>query len=78
MNISQKVIITALLCKLSLYSQVNTESMRSDDPLPGIHHNMELDFAYIAGNTEILQLDGSYRMDYVFNVNWHVVGTKAK
>ena len=71
MNIFLKVIAITLLCISFLYNQVNTESLRGNNLLPGIHHNLELDFAYISGNTEILNLNGSYRADYVSNSNWH-------
>lgn len=71
MKIFLKVIAITLLCISFLYNQVNTESLRGNNLLPGIHHNLELDFAYISGNTEILNLNGSYRADYVSNSNWH-------
>jgi len=65
------MIIITLLCISSLYSQVNTEAMRRDNQLPGVQNNLEFDFAYISGNTEILNLNGSYRADYVSNSNWY-------
>ena len=71
MKLFLKVIAITLLCISFLYNQVNTESLRDNNLLPGIHHNLELDFAYISGNTEILNLNGSYRTDYVSNSNWH-------
>ena len=45
--------------------------MRGDNQLPGVQHSMELDFAYISGNTEIVELNGSYRADYVSSSNWY-------
>ena len=45
--------------------------MRGDNQLPGVQHNMELDFAYLSGNTEIVGLNGSFRADYVSNSNWY-------
>ena len=71
MKLFQIVIFTACLFLSSLYSQVNTESLRRENSIPGVHHNMELDFAYISGNTEIIKLNGSYRMDYVSNPHWY-------
>jgi len=71
MKLFRKVIAITLLLISFVYNQVNTESLRGNNLLPGIHHNLELDFAYISGNTEILNLNGSYRADYVSNSNWH-------
>ena len=69
MKLFRKVIAITLLLISFVYSQVNTEAIRGNNLLPGIHHNLELDFAYISGNTEILNLNGSYRTDYVSNSN---------
>jgi putative salt-induced outer membrane protein YdiY len=71
MKLFRKVIAITLLLISFVYNQVNTEAIRGNNLLPGIHHNLELDFAYISGNTEILNLNGSYRADYVSNSNWH-------
>ena len=71
MKLLQIVIFTACLFSSSLYSQVNTESLRRENSIPGVHHNMELDFSYFSGNSKILQLMGSYRMDYLTNSNWY-------
>jgi len=71
MKLFRKVIAITLLLISFVYNQVNTEAIRGNNLLPGIHHNLELDFAYISGNTEILNLNGSYRSDYVSNSNWH-------
>ena len=65
------MIVTPLLCISSLNSQVNTEAMRGDNLLPGVQHNLEFDFAYIAGNAELIELNGSYRADYVSHSNWN-------
>ena len=59
------VFISTLLTVSIAWCQVNTESMRSDDQLPGLSHNLALDFSYFSGNAEIIQLMGSYRMDYL-------------
>ena len=71
MKLFRKVIVITFLWISFLYNQVNTEALRSDNQLPGIQHNMELDFAYISGNTEIIELNGSYRADYVSSSNWY-------
>ena len=51
--------------------QVNTESMRGDNQSPGVTHNMALNFSYFSWSVEIIQLMGSYRMDYLSNSNWN-------
>ena len=71
MKLLRKVIVLTLLHISSLFSQVNTEGMRGDNQSPGVQHSMELDFAYISGNTEIVELNGSYRADYVSSSNWY-------
>ena len=71
MKLFRKVIVITFLWISFLYNQVNTEALRSDNQLPGIQHNMELDFAYISGYTEIIELNGSYRADYVSSSNWY-------
>ena len=53
------------------WSQVNTESMRRDNKSSGVTHNMTMDFSYFSGNSEIIQLMGSYQMDYLTNSNWY-------
>ena len=59
-----------LISSLAL-CQVNTESMRGDNQSPGVTHNMALNFSYFSGSVEIIQLMGSYRMDYLSNSNWY-------
>jgi len=71
MKLFRKVVVLTHLCISFLLSQVNTEAMRGANQFPGIQHNMELDFAYISGNTEIVELNGSYRADYVSSSNWY-------
>ncbi len=71
MRLIRKLGAGTLLSLSILYSQVNTEAMRVDNPLPGIQHNLELDFAYISGNTELIELNGSYRADYITNSDWY-------
>ena len=71
MKLFQTVIISALWCISSLFSQVNTEAMRDSKQLPGLHHQLNLSYAYISGNSEIMVLHGKYRMDYHPKSNWH-------
>ena len=71
MKLFRKVIVITFLWISFLYNQVNTEALRDDNQLPGVQHNLELDFAYISGNTEIVELNGSYRADYVSSSNWY-------
>ena len=53
------------------WCQVNTEAMRGDNKSPGVTQNMALDFSYFSGKSEILQLMGSYQMDYLLKSNWY-------
>jgi hypothetical protein len=53
------------------WSQVNTESMRGDITTPGVNHNMTLNFSYFSGNSEIIQLLGTYQMNYLLKSNWY-------
>tara|TARA_B100001123_G_C15073867_1_gene932725 strand:- start:174 stop:905 length:732 start_codon:yes stop_codon:yes gene_type:complete len=52
-------------------SQVNTEAMRNENLLPGIKNSLEIDFAYISGAKEIINLNGSYRADFVSKTDWY-------
>ena len=63
-------IITMLTCHL-IWSQVNTEAMRKENQTTGVNQNIALDFSYFSGSSEIIQLMGSYRMDYLLNSNWY-------
>ena len=71
MKLFQTVIISALWCISSLFSQVNTEAMRDSKQLPGLHHQLNLSYSYISGSSEIMFLHGKYRMDYHPKSNWH-------
>ena len=67
-----KTVFFSLILTSSLaLCQVNTESKRGDNQSPGVNHNMALDFSYFSGSVEIIQLMGSYRMDYLSNSNWY-------
>ena len=54
-----------------IWSQVNTEVMRKDNQSGGINHNVTLDFSYFSGFSEVIQLMGSYRIDYLLSSNWY-------
>ena len=72
MQIMTKTLLMSTILAFSLaWSQVNTESMRGDNKSPGVTHNMTMDFSYFSGNSEIIQLMGSYQMDYLTNSNWY-------
>ncbi len=53
------------------WCQVNTEAMRGDNKSPGVTQNMALNFSYFSGKSEIIQLMGSYQMDYLLKSNWY-------
>ena len=65
------VSIIAMLISPLIWSQVNTETMRKDNQSAGVNHNIALDFSYFSGGSEIIQLMGTYRMDYLLNSNWY-------
>ena len=71
MKLFQMVIITILFSVSSLFCQVNTESMRGQHDTLGTYQNMDLSFSYISGNSEIMVLNGSYRVDYYSQSTWH-------
>jgi len=63
--------MSTLLTFSLAWSQVNTESMRGNNKSPGVTHNMTMDFSYFSGKSEIIQLMGSYQMDYLLKSNWY-------
>ena len=65
------IFISTILTFSLAWCQINIESMRGKKQSPGVTHNMALDFSYYSGNSEIIQLMGSYRMDYLSNSNWY-------
>ena len=67
----KSVFMSTILISSFTWCQVNTESMREDNKSPGVTHNMALDFSYFSGKSEIIQLIGSYKMDYLSNSNWY-------
>ena len=71
MKLFQMVIITILLCISSLFSQVNTEAMRNQQETPGINQNLDFSFVYISGNSDIMILNGNYRIDFHSKSKWH-------
>ena len=54
----------------SLTSQVNTEAMRDNTNIPGAHHNLRASCSYISANSEILFINGNYRLDYNSMSQW--------
>ena len=69
MKLFHILILSILLCLT--FGQINTEAMRQDEQVPDLSHNLALDFSYFSGNAEIIQLMGSYRMDYLLKSNWY-------
>ena len=65
-----RIAIILSLSITSLTSQVNTESMRDNTSIPGAHHNLRASFSYISANSEILFINGNYRLDYNSVSNW--------
>ncbi|SVC56277.1 uncharacterized protein METZ01_LOCUS309131 [marine metagenome] len=61
---------TLLFASLN-WSQINTESIRGDHKIQGLSQNMDLSFAYISGNSNIMFFNGSYRLDYTAKSNWY-------
>ena len=53
------------------WCQINTEAMRGDNKSPGVTHNMALNFSYFSGKSEIIQLMGTYQMNYLLISNWY-------
>ena len=45
--------------------------MRGDNKSPGVTQNMALDFSYFSGKSEIIQLMGTYQMNYLLKSNWY-------
>ena len=54
-----------------IFCQVNTENMRSDNLSLGLKHQASIDFSYFSSDTEIIQLIGSYRTDFLTKSNWY-------
>ena len=72
MQIMTKTVFMSTILTFSLaWSQVNTESMRGDITTPGVNHNMTLNFSYFSGKSEIIQLMGTYQMNYLLKSNWY-------
>lgn len=46
------------------FSQVNTEQLRKYDVEEGIHHKIDFGFGIVKGNSELVKISGSYRVDY--------------
>ena len=69
------MILTKILVFIQILSlaigQVNTESMRNQNQDLGINHQLNLAFSYISGSSTFLMFNGNYRLDYLFDNNWH-------
>ena len=65
------ILISILLFSSLIWCQINTEAMRGDHETPGLSQNMNLSFAYISGNSEIIFLNASYQLDYTAKSNWY-------
>jgi len=64
--------IYLLFITTALIGQVNTESMRSPyDFVDGIQNTFNLDINYENANSEVLELFGEYRLDYIRENNFH-------
>ena len=65
------ILISILLFSSPIWCQINTEALRGDHETPGLSQNMNLSFAYISGNSEIIFLNASYQLDYTAKSNWY-------
>ena len=54
-----------------LQGQVNTEAMRSEDNSDGFNNRFNLDLGFEKVNSEVLDIAGEYRLDYVKQKNFH-------
>ena len=71
MKFFQLLLMISTLCFEIVWCQINTESMRGEHKTPGLSQNMNLSFAYISGNSEVIFLNASYRLDYTSQFNWY-------
>ena len=60
-----RVYLTALLLTSLLTGQVNTEAMRRADSSLGWHSDLSADAGLIAGNSNLVDLKGGLRFDYL-------------
>jgi len=68
----KKYILWGIISAFSiLQGQVNTEAMRSEDNGDGFTNQFHMEMGYEKANTEVLQLAGEYRLDYVKQKNFH-------
>ena len=65
-----KFIITIVSISLCV-AQVNTEAMRTENTTLGLTHNFIFDLSYFSGESEIIQLASSYKMDYLLKSNYY-------
>lgn len=64
-------ILLFILTSFTLFAQVNTEELRKFDTTKGIHHKVDFGFGLSKGNTELMRIKGSYRIDYLFD-DWNI------
>ena len=65
-----KFIITIVSISLCV-AQVNTEAMRTENATLGLTHSFIFDLSYFSGESEIIQLASSYKMDYLLKSNYY-------
>ena len=72
-----RIVVILSFYLVPIFGQVNTEAMRDNEQIPGLHHQLSTSFAYISGSSnisgssKIMILNGDYRMDYHSPSNWH-------
>jgi hypothetical protein len=60
-----RIFLILLGCSMTLSAQVNTERMRRMDAGEGWFHEIGVSMSVFGGNSRLLLLSGSYRMDWV-------------
>ena len=70
-KMKNRTILWLLILTSVLVSQVNTESMRSSSNQDGFQNKFDLDIGYEKANSEVLELSGQYRFDYIKQDNFH-------
>ena len=70
-KMENRIILGLLILTSVLVSQVNTESMRSSSNQDGFQNKFDLDIGYEKANSEVLELSGQYRFDYIKQDNFH-------
>ena len=68
---NKRIILWFSLLTSLLLCQVNTESMRSSSSQDGFQNKFDLEIGYEKANSEVLELSGQYRFDYIKQDNFH-------